>query len=154
MSSGWMSQARSGQLTGGSESARRGPGLRSFVDALKDVREVAGLDQADEDLGHLADAGVADDEAIRAREVGAAEGLPGRRPPLHDGLHLSEGDDGRTPPGSVVEVHEDVDVVHRFQVLAGIRQERRLEVLRADSVPGSVPSARMFVVAHRASVRG
>lgn len=73
---------------------------------------------------------VPDDDPVRAPEVAAAQGLTGRGPPPHDGLHLGEGDDGRAPPGAILEVHEDVDIVHGLQVLVGIRQERRLEVNR------------------------
>ncbi|MEU6602927.1 hypothetical protein [Streptomyces flaveolus] len=38
----------------------------SVVEALKDLRELAVLDQTGEDLGHVADAGIADDKPVRA----------------------------------------------------------------------------------------
>jgi hypothetical protein len=38
--------------------------LPSFVDALKDLRELPGLDQAEQDLGHAVDAGVPDNESV------------------------------------------------------------------------------------------
>jgi hypothetical protein len=50
----------------------------SVVKTLKDLCELAVLDQTVEDLGHVADAGIADDEPVRAPEVAACKAFPTR----------------------------------------------------------------------------
>src|SRR4051794_4957279 len=104
-------------------------GRPSVVEELKDLGELAGIDQTGEDPAHFADAGVTDDEPIRAPEVAACEGFPAGGPSAHEDLDLRKGDGGRAPPGAVLEIHEDIDVVDGLHVLAGIRQERGLELL-------------------------
>lgn len=47
-------------------------------------------------------------------------------------------DDGAAPPGAVHQPHFDIDVVHRLQILDGIRQGYGLEPFCVDSVPGPV----------------
>lgn len=53
----------------------------SVAASPKDLSQLAGYDQTGEHPGHAANAGIADDEPVRAPETAAPQGLPALHPP-------------------------------------------------------------------------
>ncbi|MFJ1618680.1 hypothetical protein ACIODT_40235 [Streptomyces sp. NPDC088251] len=102
--------------------------------------ELSRIQQPYDHIHHSRDAWGADDQAVGAREVLAAQGFSSAVPPVHQPAGLVDGQDRCAPPRSVRQEDFGIGVADLAEVLVWTWEEPDLEVVGADPIEGAVPS--------------